>query len=401
MAHKRKNPVPHIRYTKGIWVVYWRVGSRQYAVSTGLTNQKEHKAAAEIEASRFRIALSKEPPAFPDQYLPAGAVQRYLQDSQQAEQEDGGAQAFNPIWLPDFIKVRQSEVDKSTYEPQFAMLRKLDNYVKGPNPKPGQRGLEITTPDQARNFLADLITVEKLKPARRNRYLDACNVFFKWAVSTKRRKTNPFAAIQKLTEERSIDIVYLTKTEQDDLLSMARDIGGHDYFALALALYMGMRLGEIYRAQWDDIDFRSMILSVRKSKTKIGRRIEIPDTLARILRTIPAGKRKGPVVILPPGKEYKNHATAYVDKLRRHAREKKLNVPDVKHIGWNNFRHTHASLLKQAGMSSSLISARLGNSEEVVDLFYANATARGKRDPFLSAVYEVETVATKKTRRKG
>lgn len=75
-------------------------------------------------------------------------------------------------------------------------------------------------------------------------------------------------------------------------------VGGHHYITFLLAIYTGMRRGEVLGLKWEDIDFEEKIIYVNRSltyvpqsgfiftslKTKSSRRkIPIPDFVMKAL----------------------------------------------------------------------------------------------------------------------
>ena len=146
-------------------------------------------------------------------------------------------------WLADYEPVLLSEVKASWGHPSLSILRRLREFT----------GVEFdrVSPDRAQGFLTDML--KRVTPARRNRALVMCNRFYKWAIRTERAKTNPFAGIRLLREERSGDIAYCSREERDRIVRLARENGESDWLAVPLAFYAGLRRGEAYRADWQDV----------------------------------------------------------------------------------------------------------------------------------------------------
>lgn len=368
MPKKPKYPVPSKRFVGGAWVILWRFSPapgeyRQYTVSTGLNRKKEDELDADIILRQFASALTKNPPDFPVTYSATSGVKRYLADRL-------GLNATGE-WLWDYESVLKQEVVASWALPSLSMLRRLDEFVK--------EGVERTTPDQAQGFLVKLLQ-DGLKPARRNRALIMCNRFFKWALRTRRTLENPFAGIKLMKEERSLEIVYCTKGERDRIIALAEATGEKDWLAVPVAFYAGMRREEVYRMQWEDIDFKARIITVPITKTKRLRKIPLNRALGKILKKIPASQRTGPVAPLPDGTGSRNdRANTLIRIVRRLAKQKRSPVPQ-EHIGWNVFRHTFGSLLAQGGVSLDKISALMGNTPEVCRRHYAHFVPRDRHD---------------------
>jgi integrase len=74
----------------------------------------------------------------------------------------------------------------------------------------------------------------------------------------------PFTGIEfRKTEEKVPDI--LTLVEIRKFLDFAKQLDSHWYPIWATALLTGMRNGELYALEWDDIDFENLLIRVSKS----------------------------------------------------------------------------------------------------------------------------------------
>lgn len=159
---------------------------------------------------------------------------------------------------------------------------------------------------------------------------------------------------------------FLGKTEARKLLDTAR--GAKIYPAIATGLYTGMRVGEMLRLEWKDIDFERAVISVRSkeegeghTKSHKGRTIPIAPELMPILKK--ERRAKGycfwrPDVIHP----YR----AYHEELRKITEKAGIKC------GWHLLRHTHASFLAMAGVPLVAIKELLGHSDIKTTMIYAH-----------------------------
>lgn len=157
---------------------------------------------------------------------------------------------------------------------------------------------------------------------------------------------------------------------------------GHYYVPIALAVMTGMRRGEILGLHWDEVDLEKGVLRVRKvlkrvdgkfdfrkPKTKKSRRtIILPEILVEILRRHrveqeerkralgPAYKDYGLVCCRPDGRPIvPDTFTSYFSRwIERH--------PDFPRVTLHGLRHSHATLLMDAGIHPKIVSERLGHS---------------------------------------
>ncbi|HFU4448335.1 TPA: tyrosine-type recombinase/integrase [Streptococcus suis] len=150
-----------------------------------------------------------------------------------------------------------------------------------------------------------------------------------------------------------------------------------EYVFYSLLLATGCRFGEAVALEWSDIDFENGTISITKNyskyvdlvgtpKSKAGiRNISIDKKTINLLRLyknrqrqlfLEVGARASSVVFATPTREYQDLAIRQ-DSLKR--RCAKIGIP---RFTLHAFRHTHASLLLNAGISYKELQYRLGHS---------------------------------------
>ncbi|MGO0038440.1 tyrosine-type recombinase/integrase [Streptococcus suis] len=150
-----------------------------------------------------------------------------------------------------------------------------------------------------------------------------------------------------------------------------------DYVLYSLLLGTGCRFGEVVALEWSDIDFEEKTISITKNysrllkivgtpKSKAGIRvISIDQKTSNLLRLfknrqrqlyLEVGAPTSPVVFAIPTKEYQNMAT------RQEALDRRLKECGCPRFTFHAFRHTHASLLLNAGISYKELQYRLGHA---------------------------------------
>lgn len=145
------------------------------------------------------------------------------------------------------------------------------------------------------------------------------------------------------------------------------------YPIFLIAIYTGMRPGEIYALSWEDINLKEKTISVKKN-VYAGVLQDTPKT-AHSLRTISIGgrltsylesyKRKNKnrnFLFTTDDGKFKN--SAYLKRTWTLALQK-AGVPYRK---FYCLRHTHASILLANGMPITDVSARLGHSTSAITL---------------------------------
>lgn len=172
---------------------------------------------------------------------------------------------------------------------------------------------------------------------------------------------------------------------------------GHQYYAaIHICLYTGLRIGEALGLRWQDIDLRRRELSVCGTMTEKGVWQDVPKT-KNSFRTIPFGETLYNLLL----QERKRQAEASLAISRyciynsgnyvcvRPDSGVHLKVQDFRHFNkWckdvlgygsaHTLRHTHATMLLEAGESIEAVSKRLGHSNVMTtSKYYSHVTEKG------------------------
>lgn len=204
---------------------------------------------------------------------------------------------------------------------------------------------------------------------------------------------NPMMVIKapKRTEKtKNEDTLFYDKDELTEFLKEAEELLAYKHFTFfRLLAFSGIRKGEAFALAWDDIDFTNKTLSISKTVTKkadgkntIGspktkkskRLISLDDDTLRILRKwklqqktdffkIGIPLEDNQLIFASPENKLPSVNTPTNWKNDFHSRYKKKHGKEFKKITTHGFRHTHASLLFEAGASIKEVQDRLGHSD--------------------------------------
>ena len=153
---------------------------------------------------------------------------------------------------------------------------------------------------------------------------------------------------------------------------------------ILLALYAGLRIGEICALAWDDVDFEKMTLSVSKTR----QRIQHPESVTEKTKTcVTTGRAKSnsseriiplPTFLLTCLQEQKNNSTSnyiftYKDRLLeprllQYRFKKLLKVAEIEPINFHALRHTFATRCMEKCIDIKTISELLGHSSAKITL---------------------------------
>lgn len=281
--------------------------------------------------------------------------------------------------------------EKQTFEAVARLwLESYQTTVKPTTYQNTKSYLEILVKDYFNNTLIDDLTVLKLQKITielSKRYLNytihlsVINRVLKYAVLLDIIKTNPLDKVirPKQQEKRETKKAF-TKDELTEFLTLAEKHASPVLFVAWRTLaYTGLRRGELLALEWSDIDFENRTLRVERTlvrisgqlstqspKTKKSRRkITLDPRTIEILKNWRL-KQKKILFKNGAGKSelvFSNSSGGYLMESRlRDELRKFLKRYDLPIISVHGLRHTHASILFEAGIEAKQIADRLGHS---------------------------------------
>lgn len=199
------------------------------------------------------------------------------------------------------------------------------------------------------------------------------------------------AVVYKVIKENYMRQVKLPRTENKEMPVWSTDQintflhftkGKKRYCAYAIALFTGMRQGEILGLRWKDVDFNKKVISVNQTLVNYGKNIKHGAKTKSGVRTISIPNQLIDILIdqrqsYEKLKEKLGNDFIDLDLVIFNERNGKFIFPgnltksymrDVKaaglpHIPFHSMRHSHATMLIQKNVNVKLISERLGHSK--------------------------------------
>lgn len=205
------------------------------------------------------------------------------------------------------------------------------------------------------------------------------NFAVKWQYISK----SPFENVEApRKDKKEMKVWTLEEVKKAEILFKDTPIFLH----VMLALYTGMRLGEVCGLKWDDIDFKNKLCAVRrvaenikgglvikdKPKTdKSLRVITLTDNLVELLKEEKIRQKENRLKAGPNyNAQYEGFISVWEDgkfKTPDYVSKKFSKIlsrqNEIKKIRFHDLRHTHATLLLQSGVNMKVISDRLGHSQ--------------------------------------
>ncbi|MGM0337013.1 tyrosine-type recombinase/integrase [Enterococcus sp. AZ007] len=281
-------------------------------------------------------------------------------------------------WTTQWLEEIQGEVKPSTFSSYFY---KLTKYVF---PTIKDIPLNELSGDQGRMLLKEL--QKKLTNSTIQVIFRIINKCINHAKKLGKIVTNPFSDIQ-LPKVKRKRVSPLTRFEQARLMEIAKKEKKDRGVPVLLALYSGMRIGEIAALKWEDIDFEAGLIYINHTYQRIGA-LSIYDKTRLIfaesktdssIRVIPIGRTLKKILL----KHRKQSKDTFVFSTNGHPCEprlltyhfhqirKKANLPN---IHFHQLRHTFATRCLEAKGDVSSVSALLGHASTQMTLdTYVNA----------------------------
>lgn len=269
-------------------------------------------------------------------------------------------------FIDDWHQNRKSKVSKNTFVTYKHMI---DSHIK---PNLGRFQLAKLNSLAIDNFYTELEKQGK-SSATIKKIHSIVRASLEYALQYQLIKRNPASVVQPPTVKHK-DIVVWDEQQMIKFLDFVKD--EWDFVVYHLALYTGMRKGEILGLKWADIDFINNKIRVMRSYSKTGfsegktsnarRVIDIDETTIEFLL-----KRKKVVSEnkLKMGEDYTGldliicRATGDPVDVRNVNRrfDKFVERSKLPKIRFHDMRHTHATLMLKMGVPVKVVSERLGH----------------------------------------
>jgi integrase len=282
------------------------------------------------------------------------------------------------IKLGDFLEKwkeqKKSKIEDSTYK-RYERLCRLQII-----PGLGKMKLQKVSTSIVQEFIDTLVSENGFKRKTCLMVLTIVKDVFQLAIKKELVKVNPVQGID-LPKPNKPKIVIWDREDINVFLSIRNNKHrGKYYLAILMALFTGMRKGEILGLSWDKVDLNSGILYVEqilesdgsglsnKTKSKRFRQVMIPKMLKQELLIHKEDQRlKIPfnphnlVFCTSRGKRViPNTLNDVLDKFCS-----KLELPRMK---FHDLRHTHATLMIKENVNIKVVQERLGHSKSSTTL---------------------------------
>ena len=223
---------------------------------------------------------------------------------------------------------------------------------------------ELTLPDVQR--WADTLAAEGLAASTVRNIVTALRALYGWALPRGMARVNPTAGLRLPTGEQARDRI-ASPAEASRLIAALLP---RDQAALGLAVYGGLRLGELLAIEWSAIDLEARTMRVVRSwdhggrefvapKSKAGTRtVPIIDRLALLLADHRVLTNQGDGLLFPGIRDSSQPVShnALRDRMRAAWESAECDA-----LGFHEARHTFASMMIRAGINAKALSTYMGH----------------------------------------
>ncbi|MEN7389913.1 tyrosine-type recombinase/integrase [Bacillus licheniformis] len=241
-------------------------------------------------------------------------------------------------------------------------------------------------------------------------------MIFRYAVKVKLLKESPVSGTsvpkKRLTiediENNKIDEKYLEKEELEEFLLTVKEFGlDMDLERFYLLAFSGMRSGELCALKWSDLNFETNEIRITKTiysetnnmkdyeltppKTPGSiRTIQIEDQIMEMLKDFQTKQKKIRLRSRIPAEDYHNENFVFsrengypflqyniIARMKRLLEKTSIKKRATPHI----FRHTHISMLTEAGVDLPTIMKKVGHDDMKTTMkIYTHVTEKMKKD---------------------
>ena len=220
---------------------------------------------------------------------------------------------------------------------------------------------------------AQVEEVKLLRTARVSRStvdkdLGVLKAFFNWCIAQGLSATNPVRKVKGFREDNT-RLRYLTETEYQRLIETAQGVRS-PFLAdkITLAIHTGLRRGNLFGLQWDQIDFPNQVLRVPRTKANHPHAVPLNKTSLETLGRLHRDRSDTPYVFPHVGGKHDGKPVKDV----KNAFHAALEMAEIDDFTWHDLRHTFASWLVMRGASLRAVADLLGHRSLKMVMRYAH-----------------------------
>ena len=296
-----------------------------------------------------------------------------------------------------WVKVYEKTVEESTFMKTTSIFR---NHIL---PAMGQYKIDKINVDICQRHVDEWL--EKLVNGDKTK--SYASLVMRFAMKRGYIEKNPFDLVDlphksKRRVSTKKNEKFYTKEQLREFLNAAEKHPNYKVYAFfRLLAYSGMRKGEALALTWEDIDFKNSEITISKAlgqgkgqklyakstKTGTTRTIKMDEATIAILKEWKNKQRQaylmlGYSTLTKQQLIFSNTCNSFIQPAKTNDWVKSiLRNTELPYVSTHAFRHTHCSLLFEAGATIKSVQDRLGHSDVKTTMdVYAHVTASAKED---------------------
>lgn len=288
-------------------------------------------------------------------------------------------EAFAEQWFKEYANVKLKEKTVERYRQLTERSYKAIGHIR----------LDKVTPRNIQNFITSLEkdginkkTGGKLSPKTIKHYVSFISAIYDYAIKMQMISDNPCKYVT-IPNAQQLERDCYTLEEAQHFLELLTEAPTKYQAFFTLAIYGGFRRGEILGLEWKDIDFKTGVISIRRTalysknkghftdtpKTKGSiRSLKLPESVMLILKRHQNEQFSQRLKLGDQWNETDRLFTTWnglqMDGATPYSWLKKFcQRHDMRFVNLHSFRHLNASLLINSGVNIRTVSACLGHSQ--------------------------------------
>lgn len=302
---------------------------------------------------------------------------------------NGDLEEWSVYWLHHYKK---PIIKQSTF---FNYKWLINKYIL---PYIGEKRIDDLTNEEVRNYI-ERIERLGLSHGTTNNIFILLKKLLEEAENQNIISSNPCQSIKLSRKKYKNKVpVALTKSEQKQLEYFAFKEKGCS--AIILALYSGLRIGEISGLKWSDIDFENGTICVNRTISRVnshseGRKTEvligIPKT-DQSYRVIPLAENLKNYLLAKKALSSSSHVVSCKNKMTeprviRYRFKKVVKASGIRNIHFHSLRHTFATRCLEERVDISSLSKLLGHASAKMTLdTYADSVLESRQ----KAIFKID-----------
>jgi integrase len=199
--------------------------------------------------------------------------------------------------------------------------------------------------------------------ATANRYRAYISLAYKLGMANGKVQSNP-ARLVRLRTENNARLRFLSREEYGKMLEIIQRDNPEQVQAFVVSVYTGMRWGEQYSLEWNQVDFKRQIIRLTKTKSGSARDVPLNSVALEALKTQQANVPHQPSDVVFPRPGPSSDCRWWF--------EPSLTEAKIDDYTWHNNRHTFCSWLAMAGVSTKEIQVLAGHKSITMAARYSH-----------------------------